>query len=81
VTKAEVQERMLRVLQAMKEEEELKAQLLQLDFGVSRAGEVDRAYRRQKELLGAIELIRSERVLPVLSELAAFVAEAKAKSA
>lgn len=80
MTKAEVQERMLRVLQAMKEEEELKAQLLQLDFGVSRAarwtGRID-----VKELLGAIELIRSERVLPVLSELAAFVAEAKAKSA
>ena len=73
--RAEIQAKMLQLMAAMAEEEELKAQLLHLDFDAQRQEEVERAYRRQRELVGAIERIRAERVLPIVSEVARFVSE------
>lgn len=73
--RADIQAKMLSLVAAMREEEELKAQLLHLDFSAQRQEDVERAYRRQRELVGAIESIRAERVLPIVSEVACFLSE------
>ncbi|MCK6552735.1 hypothetical protein L6R52_43330, partial [Myxococcota bacterium] len=73
MTKEEVRKKIAEVLELMREERELKDQLVELElFG--EPDEVERAFKKQAELVEAIDRLRWERLLPIVQEVGAFIA-------
>jgi hypothetical protein len=73
MTKDEVREKMAEILALLREERDLKDQLVALEMTGEREA-TEKALRRQAELLAAIERLRWERLLPILHEVSGFVA-------
>lgn len=73
MTKEEVKKKIAEVLELMREERELKDQLVELElFG--EPDEVERAFKKQAQLVAAIDQLRWERLLPIVQEVGAFIA-------
>jgi hypothetical protein len=73
VNKDQVKQKILSLVAAMKEETELRNQLLAINFVVSSEKEVEAAMKKQTELIKGIETLRAQKILPVVEEMATFV--------
>lgn len=80
MNREDVQQRFEAFLVLLGRENELKEELLALRMGGRRAtaDEAEDRLRAHQELIDAIERIRHQEMLPLLDELMAFVARARA---
>ena len=79
MTRSDVEERLERFLALIDQQQGLREELLQLKMWGKRATEDAVADRlgRQAEMIEEIERLRSEEMLPILEELAAFISSVK----
>ena len=81
----DIQQKMETFLSYMREEQELRDQLSSLEFLAENEAELQKTVEEQRALLEAIDLIRQEKMIPIITEMTKFVAseqqaqEAKAK--
>ena len=74
MTREDVRQRVEQLVVAMREEQELRDRLTVLDFVGARESDVETAYRKQQELIKAIDALRYEKVMPIVREMSEFVA-------
>ncbi len=65
-------------LQLMRQEQEHKVELFALDFSVGSHEKLNLNLERQRALLGEISSLRSEKMLPILRDLSAFIGNTSA---
>ncbi len=68
-----VRNRMEQFVALMREEQELRDQLLALDFTAVSPDVFAKNLAKQQELIGGIDTIYQEKMLPIMRELAEFV--------
>lgn len=77
MTPQDVRQRMELYLGYLREEQEIRDQLTALNFMAPNEKELQKVMTKQSELMDAIETIRQEKMLPILTELAEFIAKAR----
>jgi hypothetical protein len=79
MTRQEVQERMERFIALSNRETELKEELLDLELTGPDRKRIEKNLARHDEILREIEALRRDGMLPILNELAEFIAKKKAE--
>ncbi len=74
MTREEVVKKMEEFLEYMRREEELREELASLEFLGDSDEETQRSIELQDKLMEEIELLRKEKMLPILEEIADFIA-------
>jgi len=77
MTPDEVVQRMAAMLQAIRREQEIKEELLELEFLGDDEAAVRRALEGQSVALRQLEDLREEEILPLVEEMLAFIAQRK----
>ena len=79
MTREEVRQKMESFLQFMREEQEIRDQLASLQFTAESEQEIEKAMSEQSRLIEQLETLRQEKMLPLLNEVAEFVAQKKSE--
>lgn len=74
MTKNEVIETMAKLVQHIRREQEIREQLMELEFCADDAAALRRALEQQESYMRQIEDLRQEQMLPLIEQTLAFIA-------